>query len=513
MTRLDMRQTTHMARISACWLLTFVILSHTALTQRRPNVVFILADDLGYGDVSCLNPKSKIRTVHIDRMAKEGTGFTDAHSPASLCTPTRYGILTGRYAWRGTLKSGVSRQFDPPLIEKDRYTVGRLFQEQGYVTACIGKWHLGWEWPLGNGGRFSDSIRAGKTGAEERLRIQRWLDLSRPLEEGPLTRGFDRYFGDDVPNYPPYCFIENDRTVGVPTRYKPDSVYGHPGLMADGWRLEEVMPSITGKAVGFIREQARSGQPFFLYFALTSPHVPIAPSQGFRGRSGAGAYGDFVLETDWAVGEVMRALDESGVDGNTLVVFTSDNGSPGQDGTSMAGSFNSVRRFGHEPNGPWRGMKTDLWEGGHRVPFLVRWPGVVRAGRSEDATVCQTDFLATCADILGKTTPVGQAVDSYSLWPLLGGRGKAEYARPFTIHHSSEGRFAIRQGVWKFILSDDSGGGLVKEEVDKVDGRYPEAQLYDLSRDPSERRNLIYSDPQKADALRRLLERAMQVQD
>ena len=471
----------------------------------RPNVIYIMADDMGYGDVTSLNPQAKTRTPNIDALAREGMTFTDAHAPASLCTPTRYGLLTGRYAWRGALKKGVSRQYDPPLIEPERYTVGRLFQDAGYATACIGKWHLGWDWPLKNGGLVSDSMNDPDADVTRRLAVEQQIDFTKPILNGPTTRGFDHYFGDDVPNYPPYAFIENDRLTRQPDGYKPDSMYGHPGRMVPGWRLDAVMPELTRRATAYIQEMATAKRPFFLYFSLTSPHVPIAPSESFRGKSAAGAYGDFVEETDAAVGSVLAALRAAGIDRNTIIIFTSDNGSPAQDGSAMAGAFNSVQRFGHEPNRPFRGMKTDLWEGGHHVPFLVRWPEKVRAGSRTNETICHTDFIATSASILDIPIPHGEAADSYDMMPLLTEKHNRKYKRPYTIHHSSEGLFAIRKGRWKLIQAGHSGGGLVPRVQETVNGHPVDMQLYDLQRDPGEQKNLILKRPGKARKLQQEL--------
>ncbi len=457
----------------------------------KPNVIIILADDMGYGDVAVLNPNAKTRTPHIDALARTGMTFTDAHSPASLCTPTRYALLTGRYAWRGSLKKGVSRQYDPPLIEEDRPVLGGLFQQAGYQTACIGKWHLGWDWPLKNGGLMRDIMNDPDADVAKRLAVEQEIDFTQKLLNGPTSRGFHRYFGDDVPNYPPYAFIENDRLLRQPDAMKPDSIYGHPGRMMEGWRLDSVLPAITRRAVEYVEEMATAKQPFFLYFSLTSPHVPIAPSANFRGRSAAGAWGDFVEESDASVGAILEALQRSGITENTLVIFSSDNGSPSQDGSKMAGAFNSVQRFGHDPNAPFRGMKTDLWEGGHHVPFFAVWPERIRAGSMSDQTICQVDLMATCADILNTALPENAGKDGFSLMPLLTETHTRRYKRKETIHHSSEGLFAIRQGRWKLILAGHSGGGLVPRIQETVNGAPVDRQLYDLKKDPKESRNLI----------------------
>jgi arylsulfatase A-like enzyme len=312
--------------------------------EKYPNIVYILADDLGYGDVSALNPESKISTPNLDRLAQEGITFTDAHSGSAVCTPTRYGILTGRYCWRTPLKSSVLWPWDGPLIEADRLTVGSFLKQHGYTTACIGKWHLGWDWSTFDGSGMNEEIPPGKWDSKVRGRIAGTIDFSGEINNGPVTRGFDYYFGDDVPNFPPYCFIENNRTIGLPSMEKPDSMYGNPGIMLEGWKLEEVMPALTRKAVEYIKAGAGEGlfkkerdKPFFLYFPLTAPHTPIAPTADFIGTSDAGAYGDFVQEVDWTVGQVMKALEEMGLAENTLLIFTSDNGSPGRDRTDMGG--------------------------------------------------------------------------------------------------------------------------------------------------------------------------------
>jgi arylsulfatase A-like enzyme len=473
--------------------------------QRKPNVIFILADDLGYGDLSCLNPNSKTSTPNIDKMAREGKTFTDAHSPASLCTPTRYGIMTGKYGWRSSLKKGVLKHYDPPLIEEERYTIGKLLQDNKYATAAIGKWHLGWDWHLVNGSYFRDSLYKGNDGLKDRFRIEKFVDFSKPIENGPTTRGFDYYYGDDVPNYPPYCFFENNRLLGIPNILKPDSMYGHPGFMVKDWSLEDVVPSLTEKAVGYIKNKASMKQPFFLYFALTSPHVPIAPNKKFKGSSNAGAYGDFVQETDWAVSEIIKAVADAGIDENTIIIFTSDNGSPGQDGTQMSGAMNSVMRFGHYPNSPFRGMKTDLWEGGHHVPFIIRWPGKIKPNSISSTTICQTDLMATCADLLKINIPSGEAIDSYSILPLMLDAKKEKYKRPYTVHHSGEGIFGIRKDEWKLIMTGNSGGGLIPSKAESVNGLPVPIQLYNLKEDPEEKNNLYLRMPEKVNELKTLL--------
>jgi len=462
--------------------------------RKPPNIVFILADDLGYGDLSCLNPDSKISTPNLDRLASQGMVFTDAHSGSAVCTPTRYGILTGRYCWRSRLKKSVLWAWDTPLIEPDRLTVGDFLKKHGYSTACIGKWHLGWDWPTTDGSRVNDQIALGQWKPKNRNAFGRKVDFDRPIANGPTTRGFDYYFGDDVPNFPPYCFIENDRTVGIPTEEKPDGMFGTPGPMIKGWQLDRVMPALTQKAVEYIKAEPavkpfdkKGTSPFFLYFPLTAPHTPIAPTEAFQGTSKAGAYGDYVQQVDWTVGQIMKVLEQTHQADNTLLIFTSDNGSPGRDGTNMSGPTNSVRKYGHNPSYIYRGIKADIWEGGHRIAFIARWPGRIKSGSKSDQTICLTDLTATCADIMGEELPTDAGEDSFSLLPYLLGTTHEGPRREAVVHHSISGLFAIRKGKWKLVDGVGSGGWSGKG--DGLPG-----QLYDMDADPGEQNNL-YSDP------------------
>ena len=468
-----------------------------AQPEQPPNIVYILADDMGYGDLACQNPESKIPTPHLDKLASEGIRFTDAHSPSAVCTPTRYGILTGRYCWRSRLKKSVLWPWDKPLIEADRLTVGKLLKDHGYHTACIGKWHLGWDWPTTDG---KEPIGMGKTNVKKSGAN---VDFKKPIANGPTTRGFDYYFGTAVPNFPPYCFIEDDRTVGIPTERKPDDMFGSPGAMLKGWKLEEILPALERKAVEYIDARGRrAGRPFFLYMPLTAPHTPIAPAPEFAGKSKAGAYGDFVHQVDHVVGRVTAALERSGCADDTLVIFTSDNGSPGRDGTNMSGKTNSVRRFEHNPSHIYRGIKADIWDGGHRVPFIARWPGHIKGCSVSSETICHVDLLASCAAILGHELAPGAGEDSYNILPALTGRRLASPIREATVHHSISGMFAIRQGRWKLILGRGSGGWSGRGRPED-----PTVQLYDMSADASEQRNLSDEYPQVVERLTRLLEK------
>jgi len=484
----------------------FISCRNDRAVSERPNIVFILADDMGYGDLSCENPDSKIPTPNLDRLANEGMRFSDAHSPSAVCTPTRYGILTGRYCWRSRLKKDVLWCWDRPLIERDRPTVAALLKSAGYDTACIGKWHLGWDWPTTDG---RPPVGMGKTDNEDSGKN---VDFSRPLGDGPTSRGFDYYFGTAVPNFPPYCFIENERTAGIPRNRKPPGMFGAPGPMIGGWKLENILPALMNKAVEYIDAKGgkgapspfrqTAGNPFFLFLPLTAPHTTIATADEFLGSSDAGRYGDFVHQVDHVAGEVLKALDRNGFRDNTLVIFTSDNGSPARDGENMSGAVRSVLKYGHNPSHIYRGIKTDIWDGGHRVPFIVRWPGRVPAGIVSDETVCLVDFMATVGAILDRPIPENAGEDSYNILPVLLGERLDAPIREATVHHSIDGTFAIRRGKWKLILGKGSGGW--SDEDGEND---PPGQLYDMARDESERTNLYDAYPDIVQNLRELLKR------
>lgn len=480
-----------LAALTVCVSLAFAAFAD----EPPPNVIVILADDLGYGDPGCYNPRSKIPTPALDRLAAEGMRFTDAHSPSAVCTPTRYGLLTGRYAWRTRLKSGVLGPYSAPLIEQGRPTLASVLREHGYATACVGKWHLGMQWATHEPG-----VRLPLLWDRQFDRSQ--IDLAGPITAGPLTAGFDHFFGNEAPNFPPYCFLVGDRIYGpIPATEKPDDVYGNPGRIQKGWSLHNVLPNLRDRAVRFVHDSAGSG-PFFLYLPLTSPHRPIVPNAAWAGASRAGDYGDFVAETDGVVGAVLDALDAEGVADQTLVVFTSDNGSCGPAGDphlrgpdwheNMAVSD----RYGHHPNAPWRGMKADAFEGGHRVPLLVRWPARVAPGSVNDQLVGHVDLLRTVGHIVGHQLPSDAAEDSYDLLPTFA--DPTQPARPDLVHHSGGGKFALRRGEWKLIEGRGSGGWTRVETSDDD----PPGQLYNLATDPKETTNLYLSRPEVVAELR-----------
>jgi arylsulfatase A-like enzyme len=467
------------------WLVSLILAGAAFAAERPPNIVFILADDLGYGDLHCYNPeKGKILTPNLDRLAAEGMRFTDCHSPSSVCSPTRYGLLTGRYAWRTRLQNGVLKPYDEPLIAADRLTLPALLKRHGYSTACIGKWHLGWNWP-----------RAGEE-----------VVFDRPIAEGPTARGFDYYFGTNVPNQPPYCFIENDRTVGLPTARKEQrNLDGQPGPELPGWRREEILPTLVERSIAYLQERSARPGPFFLYLPLTSPHEPIAPTPEFQGKSGISRVADFIMETDWAIGRVLEAIGRHGLAENTLVVFTADNGhcTYTERGAAILSSEGHVS--GHYPSGPWRGFKSDAWEGGHRVPMIIRWPGKVRPAAVCDSLVCLTDWVATVAELLGNPLPSDAGEDSVSFLPLLTQASPGR--RVDIVNHSAQGRFAIRRGAWKLILGPGSGG-YGAQPPDKVarETGLPPIQLYNLEADPGETRNVQAEHPNIVKELTRLLD-------
>ena len=480
--------------------------------SKKPNIVWIVIDDMGYGDLACQNPQSKIPTPNLDRLAQQGMRFTDAHSAASEGKPSRYGLLTGRYPWRAQLKQGAQRCFHAPVIEPERLTVGKLLQPYGYNTACIGKWHLGMDWPTSDG-------KPPICVARSRPRVKQTnIDFTHPIANGPTARGFDYFFGISASHVPPYCFIENEHTVGIPDQPRK-GFPGCPGPMLEGWKPDEMLPGLMTKTVAYLDAKSgqapndkfrqRKGNPFFLYLPLTAPRMPIAPAEEFKGKSQAGAYGDFVYQVDYVVGQVMKALERNGFEKNTLVIFTSDNGSPGFDGKNMSGGYNSVQKLGHNPSYPWRGIKADIWEGGHRVPFLARWPGHIPAATTSDETICHVDLQATFAAILEQKLPNTAGEDSYNILTALLGEKCNRPIREATVHYSRYGFFALRQGKWKLIDQLGSGGfsrpNRVKPELDG-----PQGQLYDLQSDPGEIKNLWTEQPKIVKNLSALLEKYKQ---
>ena len=463
-----------------CLFISTVLTAQKTSFNSKPNIVVILADDLGYGDLSCFNAASKIQTPFSDALAKEGMKFTDAHSSSAVCTPSRYSLLTGRYAWRTRLKKGVLNGYDEPLIDDGRPTVANLLKQQGYNTACIGKWHLGLSWTFKNDTTKTD------------------VDYTKPIKNGPNSLGFDYFFGIAASlDMPPYIYIENDHTIGVAGVTKK---WGRSGAAEKDFEAENCVPDFTAKAVGYIKEQSAKKQPFFLYMPLPSPHTPIVVSKQFKDKSGVTEYGDYVLETDWAVGQVMKALEAAGVANNTLVIFTSDNGF-----APYVLKTWDVEALGHKPSADFRGYKSDIWEGGHRVPFIARWPATIKAGTTCSATICLSDIMATAAGITHAALPAQSAEDSYNILPYF--TGSTTPIREATVHHSINGQFAITKGKWKLELSPGSGGWTAPRNEEAVKQGLPALQLYDLSTDIKEQNNVQAEHPEVVKELTELLER------
>ena len=469
-----------------------------------PNIVYILADDMGYGDISANNPGSKIRTKHIDRLAKQGMRFTDVHTTSSVCTPSRYSILTGRYPWRSRLPVGVLRGYSRTLIEEGRSTVANLLKEANYHTGVVGKWHLGLDWVPKDA--FKDSLSNEMYGISREMNPDQ-IDFTRAPVRGPLTQGFDySYILPASLDMPPYSYLENDMLTELPTASTPGNKlttgytgpFWRAGLMGPSFDFYDVLPTFTQKATEFIKRQSGNKNPFFLYFPMPAPHTPWVPTNEFTGKSGAGEYGDYSLMVDDAVGKILKVLDSMGFSKNTMVIFTSDNGPYWRQ--------DFVEKFQHKSAGEYRGMKGDAFEGGHRVPFIVRYPGKVKPGTTTDVTTTLANLVATCSDLLGNHAPALQPEDSYSILPVLTGKVTRIKEQPAVIHSSSIGFYAIRKGPWKLITSLGSGGFSVPKEIQPKAGE-PTGQLYNLHTDIHEDRNVYNQYPDKVKELTELLQK------
>jgi arylsulfatase A-like enzyme len=460
----------------------------------RPNIIVILADDQGFGDLGANNPQSKIATPHLDALAKGGLRFTDGHTSSGVCTPTRYSLLTGRYHWRTRLQSGVLGGFSPPLIAKDRLTVAGMLKQQGYATGCFGKWHLGMSFPLKNGGVADDGGNFSKSFQDAAS-----VDYGRDILDGPVDHGFDTYFGISASlDMPPFVWIKDRRVTEIPSATK---TWLRTGPAGPKFEAVDVLPSVIDHTIAFIEAQKKAdpAKPFFIYVPLNAPHTPIVPTKEFQGSSGISPYADFVKQVDHDVGRLLASLEKQGLADNTLVIFTSDNG------CSTAADIPQLQKAGHEPSYIYRGNKADLYEGGHRVPFLVRWPAQVKPGVS-NALVGQIDFLATFAEITGASVPAPMAEDSVSFLPVL--RGDKPEVRQGIVSQSINGSFAIRNGQWKLCLSAGSGGWSSPKPGPEEAG-LPPVQLFDLSKDPGERNNLQAEFPERVAAMKAELEKTI----
>ncbi|MBL7077076.1 MAG: arylsulfatase [Kiritimatiellae bacterium] len=454
-----------------------------------PNIVYILADDMGYGDVSCLNADSKIRTVHLDRMAADGMAFEDAHASSAVCTPSRYSILTGRYNWRSSMKQSVLSGYSRHLIEPGRMTVASMLKQHGYHTAMIGKWHLGWDWTT------TDGEPAQGDGSN--------LDFAGPVANGPDCFGFDYYYGHcGSLDMAPYVYVENGKITAQPDRVTENTdkfTWWRKGPTGSDFQHEDVLPNFTRRSVDYIEKQGAAGEPFFLYFPLPAPHTPILPLPEFRGKSGTNLYGDFCLQVDDVVGQIMAALERAGVADNTILVFTTDNG------CSPEADFEELAALGHHPSHVFRGHKADIYEGGHRIPLIVRWPQGIEAGGTSSETVCLCDLMATVADIVGDAVPDTAGEDSVSNLPVWQGQTLDGPLREATVHHSINGSFSIRQGRWKLEMCPGSGGWSHPRPGSDDIADLPPIQLYDLEADVGERTNVQDQHPDVVEKLTALL--------
>lgn len=476
--------------------------SFCAESKQLPNILILYADDFGYGDLACQNPDSKIPTPTLDQLASQGIRFTDGHSSSGICTPSRYALLTGRYHWRKF--HNIVEMFGRSKFAADRLTLPEMLQQKGYHTAAIGKWHLGWGWnEIRNPGlKPLDCDGRPCFGPQH-------FDWSKAIPDGPLAHGFDYYFGDDVINFPPFCWIENDRVTEHPTvmadskKWKPlreGNWETRPGPIVEGWDPYQRLPTITKRAAEYCRQLEDMDKPFFLYVAFPSPHAPIVPTEDFHGSSEAGAYGDYVVQTDNACRQILEALESTGKSGNTLVIFTSDNGPERY-------AYERDRKFQHWSSAPLRGLKRDIYEGGHRVPFLVRWPGVVQPAKVSEALVSQIDIMATLAEVTDFAIPSGQAEDSLSFLPML--QGNTAATRTEHVHNTYANKYALRSEQWLLINHKDGYSSGKNREWERRHG-YPQdddlkTKFYDLSKDLGQRVNLAEQYPARVQEMQKRL--------
>ena len=487
-------------------LMTVLVLSSCGAAPQSqtelPNIMIIYADDMGYGDVARQNPDSKIPTPHLDRLAQEGMRFVDAHSSSGICTPSRFALLTGTYHWRRA--HDIVNSFGAPYFKEGDVTIPMVLKQKDYVTASIGKWHLGWNW------RFNNKP-SGETVLwrnPHKYYLPKDVNFTDPITGGPLDRGFDSYFGDGTINFPPYAWIENDRFIDIPTesldlrdlKTKEGNWEFRPGPMVAGWDPYQVLPTLEKRGVAFIKQQ-QAGKPFFLYFALPSPHAPIIPNDEFDGKSQAGAYGDFVVQTDQVVGNLLQALRDKNLDQNTLVIFTADNG-------PEIYAFDRARDFDHHSMGKLRGLKRDVWEGGHRVPFIVKWTGKIKNNTVSNETISQVDIMATLAKVTGCTLPEKAAPDSYDLLPVLLGKSYQQPLREATVQNTFKDKYGIRQGKWMLIETNSGQHSKTPDwynELKNFPSFDSEPILFDLSADPGQRKNLAKDNPTRVAKMQALL--------
>ena len=488
----------------ASLLLALIIASCSNEKTQLPNIVIIYADDMGYGDLHCQNKNSKIPTPNLDKLASEGMRFSDAHSSSGICSPSRFALLTGTYHWRR--QHDIVGAFGKPFFKDSDITLPQILKTKGYSTACIGKWHLGWDWKFKN----EPSGEVTQWGNKVKVYLPKDIDWSLPVSGGPLARGFDYYFGDGTINFPPYAWIENDRFVEAPTEEMDINNVGfetkegqwefRPGPKVKGWDPYKVLPTLTNKTKEWIGKQDKE-RPFFLYFALPSPHAPIIPNDEFDGKSQAGAYGDFMVQTDWVVGQVLTALKEKGLEDNTIIIFSADNG-------PEAYAWERAVKFGHFSMGDFRGLKRDVWEGGHHIPLIVKWHGQIKAGAISDEVISQVDIMSTLANITGIELPENACPDSYNFLPVLKGEKYNSPLREATVHNTYDSKWGIRKGEWLYIDSPTGGHREMPESFKKLRGYSDfntEGLLFNMKDDPEQRVNLYEAYPDKIKELEKLL--------
>lgn len=482
-----------------------VFLTTLLSAAEKPNIVIIYADDLGYGDLSCQSPESKITTPNLDKLASEGMRFTDAHSSSGICSPSRYALLTGNYHWRR--QHGIVNSFGKPFFEDGELTLASMLKKQGYHTAAIGKWHLGYNWDAVK----KPGAKAKKAGKNVVFSPDAF-DWSKTIPGGPLDRGFDYYFGDGTINFPPYCWMENDKAVVAPTemldlkgmKTKEGNWEFRPGPMVKDWNPYDVLPTLAKKSVEFIHKQSKD-KPFFLYFALPSPHAPIIPNDEFDGKTQAGPYGDFVYQSDYIAGQVLKALKEKGLEENTIVIFSADNGPEKY-------AYPRIEKFDHYSMGTLRGLKRDIYEGGHRVPCIVKWLGKIKAGSVSNEVINQVDIMSTVAEIVGYKLNSEVAVDSYNILPVLKSETYKSPLREATIQNTKENMYAVRKG--NYVLINASTGQYTGAPASYHEkSGYPKPskkggpQLFDLSSDLSQKKDLAKEKPELVKEMQKLLER------